>query len=66
MVGSNGVEPSTFRLSAERSDQLSYEPMSSAAIAFINTKRWTLKIKQCTNMNASNNIHGTHISLTIR
>jgi hypothetical protein len=40
--------------------------MSSAAIAFINTKRWTLKIKQCTNMNASNNIHGTHISLTIR
>ena len=57
MVGSNGVEPSTLRLSAVRSNQLSYEPTTSAI--------WALKIKQCTNMNVSNAIHGTHIYLQL-
>ena len=65
MVGSNGVEPSTFRLSAERSNQLSYEPKLSAVYCN-NTKHRTLNIKQCTNMNVSNTIHGTRLSLTIR
>ena len=31
VVGSNGLEPSTSRLSGARSNHLSYEPMASAA-----------------------------------
>ncbi len=40
MVGSNGIEPSTLRLSGVRSNQLSYEPVDDA------TGLWALKIEQ--------------------
>ncbi len=39
LVGSSGLEPPTFRLSGERSNQLSYEPIQSVSR--------TLKIEQC-------------------
>ena len=44
MVGLNGLEPSTSRLSGVRSNQLSYRPML-CEVAFFSQKS-SLKIKQ--------------------
>ena len=35
LVGSNGFEPSTSRLSGARSNQLSYEPISVAGLSIL-------------------------------
>ena len=48
LVGSNGLEPSTSRLSGARSNHLSYEPISSGAYKAFLQADCTSKIKQRT------------------
>ena len=45
VVGSNGIEPSTSRLSGVRSNRLSYEPAFNGD----GTAERALKVKQCGN-----------------
>ena len=47
MVGSNGIEPSTSRLSGVRSNHLSYEPINNSnTILLLSIVTWALKTKQ--------------------
>ena len=62
MVGLNGLEPSTSRLSGVRSNQLSYRPSKRNIIERINPSKLNKQVE----VNCVLSVHGTALSLERR